>query len=223
MGFVPHSLSPAEQKAMLDAERRGEPFLAFRDGVGDLRLFGLVGRDRIAVGRGEGNDVVLDWDPQVSRSHAQFERIGTDWTLVDDGLSRNGSTLNGKRVSGRSPLRDEDVVRLGRTTIVFRAAGPRFESTLVEKSPVVPLTEAERRVLVALCAPILTGSGPALAPATNQEIADALHLSRDGVKTHVRALFEKLGIADLPQYQKRTALARRALEYGLVSRADAEG
>src|SRR5688500_16905306 len=141
MGFVPHSLSPAEQKAMLDAERRGMPFLAFRDGVGDLRLFDLGGRDRISFGRAEGNDVALDWDPQASRSHAQLERIGTDWALVDDGLSRNGSTVNGKRVSGRSPLRDEDVVRLGRTTIVFRAPGPRSESTLVERAvPVVPLT-----------------------------------------------------------------------------------
>ena len=221
MGFVPHSLSPAEQKAMLEAERRGEPFLAFRDGIGDLRLFGLGDRDRISVGRTEGNDVVLDWDPQVSRSHTQLERVGTGWTLVDDGLSRNGSTVNGQRVSGRSPLRDEDVLRLGRTTILFRAPGPRSESTLVERPMPVALTEAERRVLVALCAPILAERGPGLAPATNQEIADALHLSRDGVKTHVRALFEKLDIADLPQYQKRTALARRAVEYGLVSRADA--
>jgi DNA-binding NarL/FixJ family response regulator len=36
------------------------------------------------------------------------------------------------------------------------------------------------------------------------------------VKTHIRSLFAKLGVADLPQFQKRTELARRAVEHGLV-------
>jgi hypothetical protein len=75
-------------------------------------------------------------------------------------------------------------------------------------------------VLVALCAPFVKGGGSAPVPATNREIADALNLSLDGVKTHVRSLFGKLDVRDLPQYQKRTELARRALESGLVTKAD---
>jgi pSer/pThr/pTyr-binding forkhead associated (FHA) protein len=164
---------------------------------------------------------MLDWDRQVSRSHAQLERHGTDWTLVDDGLSRNGSQVNGERVAGQRRLQDGDVLRIGHTTIVFRAPVQGFESTLVERAqPLVRLTGAERRVLVALCAPFVADGGPAPVPATNREIAEALHLSLDGVKTHVRSLFAKLGVGDLPQYQKRTELARRALEYGLVTRSD---
>ncbi len=62
--------------------------------------------------------------------------------------------------------------------------------------------------------------GPAPAPASNREIAEELYLSVDGVKTHVRALFTKLGVGDLPQYHKRAELARRALERGLVGHAD---
>src|SRR3712207_5400398 len=138
MAFGAHTLSPAEQKAILDAERRGEAFLAYRDGVGDLRLTRLTGRDRFAIGRTSGNEVVLDWDPQVSRSHAQLERLGSDWTLTDDGLSRNGSHVNGERVAGRRRLRDGDVVRVGRTTLVFRAPVERFDSTLVESSVPLP-------------------------------------------------------------------------------------
>lgn len=221
MGFAAHSLSPAELKAMLDAERRHEPFVAYRDGIGDLRFTFLGDAQRLAIGRVAGNDVVLDWDPQVSRSHAQLERVGGDWALIDDGLSRNGSRVNGERVATRRRLTDGDVVQIGQTTIVFRSPSAGHASTIAAQ-PIrtVHLTEAERRVLIALCAPFAADQGTAPAPATNREIADVLHLSLDGVKTHVRSLFAKLGVGDLPQYQKRTELARRALDTGVVTRAD---
>jgi hypothetical protein len=38
VSFAEHTLSPAEHKALVDAEHRGEPFLVFRDGLGDLRF-----------------------------------------------------------------------------------------------------------------------------------------------------------------------------------------
>lgn len=223
-GFTGHSLTAAEHKALLDAERRGEPFLAYRDGLGDLRFAFLGERDRVAIGRVAGNDVVLDWDREVSRSHAQLERLGSDWALVDDGLSRNGSQVNGERLVARRRLSDGDVLRVGQTTLVFRAPGVSFESTQVASTtPTARMTAAERRVLVALCAPFAATGGVAPAPATNRDIARALNVSPDNVKKHVRSLFDKLEIADLPQYQKRTELARRALEQGLVTRSDLLG
>ncbi len=57
-------------------------------------------------------------------------------------------------------------------------------------------------------------------PATNQQIGEELHLSVDAVKTHMRALFEKLEVGDLPQNQKRVALAERALQAGIVNRRE---
>jgi DNA-binding CsgD family transcriptional regulator len=84
---------------------------------------------------------------------------------------------------------------------------------------VAKLTDAERRVLLELCRPLL-GAGVARTPASNQEIADALHLSLPGVKSHVRALFAKIGVDDLPQNRKRAELARRAVELGLVTARD---
>lgn len=209
---------------MLDAERRGAPFLAHRDGIGDLRIVPLDARERFAIGRIAGNDLVLDWDPQVSRSHAQLERIGSDWALIDDGLSRNGSHVNGERIAGRRRLADGDVVRIGQTTVVYRAPGLGNDSTVAAHPlPEVRLTDAERRVLVAMCAPLADAGGAAPVPATNREIAAALNLSTDGVKSHVRTLFAKLGVGDLPQYRKRTELARRALDHGVVTKADLDG
>ena len=220
MDFPPHSLSPAELTSLLEAERKGEAFLAYRDGAGDLRLGPLDGVTSVTIGRGEHNDFELAWDVEVSRTHAQLGLVGGEWTLVDDGLSRNGSFLNGERIHGRRRLTDGDVVRLGRTSIVFRAPGPSSQSTAVgDLAMHVRLTDGERRVLVALCRPMALRGGSAI-PAGNREIADELHITPDGVKTHVRALFAKLGIEDLPQYRKRTELARRALDSGLVTQRD---
>jgi hypothetical protein len=220
VGFAPHSLSPAELASLLEVERSGRAFLAYRDGAGDLRLQPLDDVSRVTLGRGEHNDVVLAWDAQVSRTHAQLEQIGGEWVLVDDGLSRNGSFLNNERVVGQRRLSEGDVVRLGRTSIVFRSPGLAPDSTAIaDAAALVKLTEGERRVLVALCRPLAVPGGSAV-PAGNREIAKELQLTADGVKSHIRALFAKLGIEDLPQYRKRTELARRALDSGLVAQRD---
>ena len=220
MGFRPHALSPAELEALLDAERQGVPFLAYRDGLGDMRLEPLASLARIAVGRSAQADLPLVWDTEVSRTHAQLELLGGDWTLVDDGLSRNGSFVNGERVLGRRRLCDGDLIRFGHTAVLFRAPSSVGEST-VGTDPVTParLTDGERRVLVALCRPLTAPDGAA-GPASNRDIAEELHLSLAGVKTHIRALFAKLEIDDLPQYAKRSELARRALDAGLVTPRD---
>jgi pSer/pThr/pTyr-binding forkhead associated (FHA) protein len=220
VAFPAHSLSPAELTSLLEAERKGGAFLAYRDGAGDLRIEPLDGVTTLTIGRGEDNGLELAWDAEVSRTHAQLVLVGGDWTLVDDGLSRNGSFLNGDRILGRRRLADGDVIRLGRTSLVFRTPRVAAGSTAVgELAAHVRLTEGERRVLVALCRPV-TAPGGSGVPAGNKEIADELHLTPDGVKTHIRALFAKLGIEDLPQYRKRTELARRALESGLVTQRD---
>lgn len=220
MAFPPHSLSPSDLAALLEAERHGAAFLAYKDGAGDLRLMPLEALERATVGRIEHNDLPLAWDPEVSRTHAQLELVGGDWTLIDDGLSRNGSFVNGERVLGRRRLCDGDVLRLGRTSLVFRAPGTMAESTAAaDPAALVQLSDSERRVLVALCRPLAV-PGRSAVPATNREIADELHLSVDGVKTHIRALFAKMEIEDLPQYRKRTELAQRALEIGAVTPRD---
>ena len=219
MGFPPHSLSASKLAALRAADREGLPFLAFKDGSDDLQIRPLGDLDRITIGRSESHRLALSWDPEVSRTHAQLELVGDNWTLVDDGLSRNGSFVNGERVTGRRRLEDGDMVRIGRTQILFRAPGVPTESTVVaDAAGLVRISEAQRRVLVALCRPLAADSRAV--PATNRQIADELHLSQNGVKTHIRALFAKLGIDELPQYQKRSELARRALESGLVSPRD---
>jgi DNA-binding NarL/FixJ family response regulator len=74
-------------------------------------------------------------------------------------------------------------------------------------------------VLIALCRPFKDGTGY-VTPATNQEVASELFLSVDAVKTHLRSLFGKFGIEDLPQNQKRVRLVELALKSGVVTPRD---
>ena len=60
-----------------------------------------LGGDRITVGRAAGNDIVLGDDGQVSRVHAVLERLGGGWSIRDVS-SRNGTFVNGNRVSGEA-------------------------------------------------------------------------------------------------------------------------
>jgi DNA-binding CsgD family transcriptional regulator len=215
--------SAPELKAQIEAEREGRPFLVFRDGGDEQRIVAIErGASELWVGRGGSADVRLEWDEEVSGLHAQIEVVRDECTLVDDGLSRNGSFVNEERVHGRRRLLDGDTLRFGRTLVAYRRPGEGTapEATVVAaEAPAAAVSPAQRKVLLALCRPYKDGSSFAT-PATNQEIGAELHLSVDAVKTHMRALFEKLGVGDLPQNQKRVALAERALQSGVVQRRE---
>ena len=77
---------------------------------------------RLTIGRHERSDIALSWDGEVSRLHAVLELVGVDWVLTDDRMSRNGSYVNGDRVSSRV-LRSGDLVAVGETLIAFVAPG----------------------------------------------------------------------------------------------------
>ena len=212
-----HSATPAELQERIRAERAGEPFVLWRhpdDGQVVLTLSG----DRLSIGRSDANDIALTGDPEVSRLHAELERIGGEWTVTDDGLSRNGTFVAGARIGGRTRLRDGDVIRVGRTSIAFCVPGAeetRDHTQIGDAATVIELTPAQRQLLCALARPYKHGGFAT--PATNQEIAGELHLSVDAVKAQLRALYARAGIDELPQQQKRQRLVAEAFERGLIS------
>jgi pSer/pThr/pTyr-binding forkhead associated (FHA) protein len=223
MSAEPRQTSAAELKAQIEAERGGRPFLVLRDGEGEQRIIVIEeGTSELWVGRGEAAGLRIDWDEEVSAPHAQIEVVAGECTLLDDGLSRNGSFVGTERVHGRKHLRDGDTLRFGRTTVLFRRPGesaPEATAIATETPTAATISPGQRRVLLALCRPFKDGAAFAIPP-TNQAIAEELHLSVDAVKTHMRALFEKLELEDLPQNRKRVALVERALQSGAVSPRD---
>ena len=207
---------------MIEAEREDRPFIVYRNEEGDQQILALEPHRRMTVGRNEENDVPLPWDDQVSRAHAELEVVGGEWTVIDDGLSRNGTFLNGSRLTGRKRLHDGDTMRFGRTLAVYRDPEERRRSITsgdIEVPTTDDLSEMQRNVLIALCRPYKHTEGFAT-PATNQQIADEVYLSVDAVKTHLRALFRKFNIEDLPQNQKRMRLVECAFQWGLVAERD---
>ncbi len=217
--FARHECTPAELVERLAADRGGVPYLILRDPRGAQRLLALDDSS-LTVGR-HGSDLSLDWDLKVSRVHARLERLGRHWTLVDDGLSRNGTFLNATRVVGRRRLSDGDVLRFGGTDVLFRdpAEAPGDTAAADDAAALARLTDGQRRVLVALCRPLAAPGGFGT-PSSNRQIAEELHLSVDGVRTRLRALFDAFEVPDLPQNQKRAELARRALAGAVVTRGD---
>jgi FHA domain-containing protein len=209
------AVSPVELQELIHAARRGAPFLFLRDDAGAQRLIALDG-ERLVLGRAPGSDLEIGWDPRVSGVHAHLERRGLRWVIEDDGLSRNGTFVNGERLRGQRTLRDGDVIGVGDTVMGFRDPEPEPVLATVSVPTVAApaVSDAQRRVLVALCRP-LAGEDSA-APATNEQIADELVLSLSAVKGHLRVLFGRFGLEEAPQNQKRLLLAERALAGGAV-------
>ncbi len=209
----------AELKQINSAERTGQPFLYWRTPDAGLQITYLgADRWRVTIGRAEEADVRLEADSQVSRMHALLERVGEEWTLVDDGLSRNGSFVNAERVLARKRLADRDRLCFGSSEVVYRAGVPRSAAPTVsagEDAGSMTLSPAQRRVLLALCRPM--HARESAMPATNRAIAAEVLMSVDAVKAHLRSLFEIFGLSELPQNEKRARLAATALVSGVLS------
>jgi hypothetical protein len=218
-GLPTSGQSPSELKRQLELEREGKPFLIHRDDSGRQHLTILPAEGRLRIGRAKGADLSLAFDTEISRLHAEVEKAGEEWLLIDDGLSSNGSYVNCERVSGRRRLRSGDVLRLGKTLLVYRNPADREPGAGTVPGGQLPtprqLTEMQLEVLSALCRPVRRDS--VATPATNRAIADELHVSVGAVKAHLRKLFEKFGVEDLPQTRKRIRLAELALISGAVS------
>jgi hypothetical protein len=216
-----HQSSPRELKALIEAERTGTPFLVYRDQDREQRIVHLQGAERLTIGRRGDNEVALPWDEEVSRVHAQLEPLGHEWALTDDGISRNGTYVNGERVIGRRRLRDGDRLCFGDTAMLYRAPG---DGGSVPTAPVrrgaaaQTLTETQRKILIALCRPL--GESAYATPATNRDIADEVALSVDAVKAHLRLLFSRFELDDEPQNSKRAKLAALVLVEGIVRKQD---
>ncbi len=187
----------------------GTPFLRIEESGEVFPLRDMV----TTVGRGQGVDIRLD-DPSVSRLHAELVRRGPYVYVVDLGLSRNGTRVNGRPIA-RRVLDEGDVLSFG--TARCRIGGIQQEDITAEaelrRSAAPELTRRELDVLTSLCRPALSDEAFAI-PATAHDIAADLVVTEAAVKQHLLRLYQKFRVPEGPN--RRTRLANEVVALGLV-------
>lgn len=180
----------------------------------------------LTVGRDVGQPPVsghlaTSGDPAVSRLHAVLQHKPTGW-CVQATAAVNGLFVNGARLAPGAVqlLSAGDEVRLGeRTALTFHtvgdSAGDRSQTEVARPRP--EITAGERRVLLALCSPVLDGDA-FTPPASVSAIADALTVTESAVKQQLGRLYLKFGVDEGPD--RRVRLANEALTCGAVRVAD---
>lgn len=112
-----------------------------------------------SIGRWEDNDVVIS-DRWVSRYHAEVRREGDDYVVHDLG-SKNGTLVNGQRITAPTALADGDEIQVTPLiTLTFVDYGSTAPLPLEAQAPHLEIDHATRQVSVQ--GQLLT---PALSPA----------------------------------------------------------
>jgi len=101
------------------------PCLVLVKGLEEGRVFDLrgeAGRGEWLIGRRRGLAVSLDFDSFVSAENSRITLRDGTHELEDLSLSRNGTTVDFKALPKgvRRPLRNGDVIGVGRSLLVFR-------------------------------------------------------------------------------------------------------
>lgn len=169
--------------------------------------------DVTTVGRGQGADIRLT-DPSVSQLHAELVRRGPYLYIVDLGLSRNGTRVNGRPIA-RRVLEEGDVLSFGAARCKVGGL-PREElnpEVELRRGAAPELTRRELDVLTSLCRPALSDEA-FVAPATARAIAEDLVVTEAAVKQHLLRLYQKFRVPEGPN--RRTRLANEVIALGLV-------
>jgi pSer/pThr/pTyr-binding forkhead associated (FHA) protein len=105
----------AEELAAIGALPSGSALLVVKRGAADGSRF-LLDSDLSQAGRHPNADIFLD-DVTVSRKHAEFIRVGTEFEVLDQ-ASLNGTYLNGVRIDS-AKLTSGDEVQIGKFKLTF--------------------------------------------------------------------------------------------------------
>jgi pSer/pThr/pTyr-binding forkhead associated (FHA) protein len=105
-----------------------------------------INDEETQIGKGPRNDLVIA-DPSVSTAHSVLRRENEAYTIADLG-SRNGTFVNGERVTSPRRLSHGDVIGMGLSKLTFRlsdysetGAIDRDELAALSKQGPPPLTE----------------------------------------------------------------------------------
>jgi DNA-binding CsgD family transcriptional regulator len=156
----------------------------------------MLNADRCIIGRSE-QECHIRVRPErldISRKHASIRRQGPRYILEDH--SKHGTFVNGQRIHGSWQLMTGDILGFANSHEMLLFEDPKQ----VDKPFVEPLTKRELEILR------LVAIGQ-----SNKEIAGDLNISMDTVKSHLKAIYVKLGVSN------RTEAGNVARRRGLLT------
>jgi sigma-B regulation protein RsbU (phosphoserine phosphatase) len=90
--------------------------------------------DRISLGRSSAAELSFPDDGGLSRQHLAIERDGGGWALRDLG-SKNGTMLNGAKVTERMPLKPGDRITAGHLILIYDGSSSQIRPPVVVFDP----------------------------------------------------------------------------------------
>jgi hypothetical protein len=84
----------------------------------------ILTKPEVLIGRAEGVDIALFGDMQVEKQHARIVLKGDRYILVDLDTP-GGTTVNGQRITGPTPLSNGDVIGCGNSQVRFNERARR--------------------------------------------------------------------------------------------------
>ncbi len=104
----------------------------------------ITEKKRVTIGRTPDNDIVLD-NRGVSRRHSQIE-FGDGQAVIIDNESLNGTFVNSRRIS-EDVLKDNDVITIGKYSLVYHAVPEKSGSPFNSDGTMVLQTKKQRELL----------------------------------------------------------------------------
>jgi len=140
----------------------------------EVREFPLDRKAYWTVGRNQENDIVIT-DHCISRNHAILQATETGEYLLIDLGSRNGTFVNGRRVSIPVLIRNGDAITFGKTQVEYHSFGPEGTGGNVRRSLERDTQTSvlhERRLMTVMVADMRNFTG--LARQVNEEVLSTL-------------------------------------------------
>ena len=126
----PKPIEPTEKIEPLVAHATNSVADATQMVVNRRRMASLTGdngdvqallEDVYTIGRDPASNTIAYTDSSISTRHARITRAGDTFTVEDLG-SRNGTFVNGEKVTAPRALADNDIIRFGRMILIFNLA-----------------------------------------------------------------------------------------------------
>ncbi len=146
--------------------------------------------ERISLGRSSTAELCFPEDNGLSRQHLALERDGDGWALRDLG-SKNGTMLNGAKITGRTLLKPGDRITAGHLILVYDGAASR------EQRPVVVFDRRDETGDHTSSSTVITQLQGVIKP--DGGIVEAQTLAASHVSALVRAGNELAGNRPLPE------------------------